>query len=345
MQADMHYYGTYCLARAAGFNRNAATELAFAAQMVDDCPELTLAAAKDAGMLIHHATSHHPVSGENLDVADQRRVWVPFHFLPGGQGTSLEEKLVCQMDSPVAQTLLESTMVCADKPWAAAAAGVTAHIYADTFSHHGFSGICSIGNDVEPKSIKLSVHNQNILAYITSKANAFWQKQAALLAQEISHLGHGSVATYPDRPYLRWSFRYQHGKQNATTQQRDNQADFLLACEKLFAFFKAYLAKAADSLKDSHSLTFDDIKSVIRTILAFEGELNQRSQQWIQAAKKGVFTGQSDAIPAYDPDYHFDSPAILHDTRLLHFCAAAAHHKYLILETLLPARGISVLRP
>ena len=108
---------------------------------------------------------------------------------------------------------------------------------------------------------------------------------------------------------------------------------------------QGFLAKADDSLKENQTITFDKIKNPISTILACEGELAERSQQWIQAAKSGVFTGQSDVIPAYDPDYHFDSPAIWHDTRLLHFCAAAAHHRYLILETLLPAQGISVLRP
>ncbi|NQT09546.1 MAG: hypothetical protein HQ573_00015 [Desulfobacteraceae bacterium] len=36
MQIDMHYYGTYAMARAAGITRNAAKVIATAAQFVDD---------------------------------------------------------------------------------------------------------------------------------------------------------------------------------------------------------------------------------------------------------------------------------------------------------------------
>ena len=36
MQLDMHYYGTYAMARAAGINSNASATIATAAQFVDD---------------------------------------------------------------------------------------------------------------------------------------------------------------------------------------------------------------------------------------------------------------------------------------------------------------------
>lgn len=36
MQTDMHYYGTYFLARAAGLNATAALSIAIAAEYVDD---------------------------------------------------------------------------------------------------------------------------------------------------------------------------------------------------------------------------------------------------------------------------------------------------------------------
>lgn len=37
MQTDMHYYGTYAMARAAGLNQDTCRKIAYSAQFVDDC--------------------------------------------------------------------------------------------------------------------------------------------------------------------------------------------------------------------------------------------------------------------------------------------------------------------
>ena len=96
MQIDMHYYGTYVLARTAGFNTRAARVIASASQYVDESigPKRDCY-LQDGSYMRRVVTGHHFSSTKNLVPEDQRFVWVPFHFLPGGRGNTFSEKLIC----------------------------------------------------------------------------------------------------------------------------------------------------------------------------------------------------------------------------------------------------------
>ena len=82
---DFHYYGTYTAARLAGFDRDDATIIAHSAQYVDDStrdrildPEELSRLSTGTNISFHGERSDH----EPADI-ELRRVWVPFHFLPG----------------------------------------------------------------------------------------------------------------------------------------------------------------------------------------------------------------------------------------------------------------------
>ena len=145
MQIDMHYYGTYAMARAAGITRDAAKIIATAAQFVDDNASKESIEFRDGGRLDAEATAHHSVDRKNIDLEDQRKIWVPFHFLPGNSGRTYSERLVCQKgnESEIAQKMIAHSLSLADRPYALPLMGITAHVLADTFSHYGFSGISS----------------------------------------------------------------------------------------------------------------------------------------------------------------------------------------------------------
>ena len=68
----------------------------------------------DGGMLFGIATAHSEKTAfENAlfkEFLEQRLVWVPFHFLPGDKGDTLERKLVCQMDSPIAREMVANNL-------------------------------------------------------------------------------------------------------------------------------------------------------------------------------------------------------------------------------------------
>ena len=101
MQEDMHYYGTYALARAAGLAVPNAATIAYAAQYVDDSTAIDSDAHEDGGMFVTTATAHTNTEAMHNAAADhieQRKVWVPFHFFPGGEGATFSERLICRKE-------------------------------------------------------------------------------------------------------------------------------------------------------------------------------------------------------------------------------------------------------
>ena len=59
MQTDMHYYGTYAIARLAGFDVTEAKTIAYAAQYVDDSTSNDSDEHSDGGLIYGIATAHH----------------------------------------------------------------------------------------------------------------------------------------------------------------------------------------------------------------------------------------------------------------------------------------------
>ncbi|GBG16035.1 homoserine O-acetyltransferase [Novimethylophilus kurashikiensis] len=351
MQTDMHYYGTYCMARAAGLNDNTAQSIATAAEYVDDCSDITAAELSDGVMLKSRATAHHPIDGDNLDPLSQREIWVPFHFLPGNEGDSHEERLVCRKNSALAREMVSHHLDCAEMPYGVELMGITAHVYADTFSHYGFSGISSDTNRVEGKTIKLHVEDETILKYIRDKFDAFKEKYAQSHIADLVGLGHGSVGTYPDRPYLTWEFLYEISGQHSGS--RHNSATFLEACEELHKMFKAY-AEKVPGLKDAGGgRSFESIKDTVGKVLTIEGTLDQRCEAWQSAAVSDALFDNPDKapIPSYNSTWFtedqvrladFDSNTV-NSATFYSFLMAAKFHRDYVLDELLPKYNLPVI--
>src|SRR4029079_5571182 len=124
----MHYYGTYALARAEGIRADVAEVIATASQYVDDSTAHRAIPPPAGAVFKIEVTSHHPTDlPANDDDGDQRRVWVPFHFFPGGEGSELTDKLICVKDSALAREMVSHHLGCAERPWAVELIGITAH--------------------------------------------------------------------------------------------------------------------------------------------------------------------------------------------------------------------------
>ena len=170
MQIDMHYYGTYAIARAAGLKPKDAQVIAYSAQFVDDSTHFDSELHDDGGMLYGIATAHHwPESGKNhllhkikeiithrkIGNVEQRRVWVPFHFYPGNQGDTFSKKLICQKNSQLVNEMFENHIEQTKKiPYILQLIGIASHVYMDTFSHYGFLGKSSRENKVKSDSFR-----------------------------------------------------------------------------------------------------------------------------------------------------------------------------------------------
>ncbi len=364
MQKDMHYDGVYCLARAAGLNEEAAGVIAWSSQYVDNCPADSVE-FEDAGAVYGVATAHHPIHYNNtiFGKENQRQVWVPFHFLPGNEGGGFTERLKCRMNSPIAQEMRDETLEAAarahddEDDYSIHRVGVAAHVYADTFSHYGFSGVSSRGNYIVHQSIDLRPARQEtksglwgVIDSFMERADVFVENIKATSAEMFSGaLGHGAAATCPDMPYLVWSFEYEHPERYASGE-RNNTQTFLEACRELHAMFSR-LGELREDVQDSAPVSFENFDGAIRDIFANEGDEQERAKQWQEAARSGILTGYGFEIPRYQEDLWAedltsfrrtaDSRAIL-SSNAYRFYRAASDHRQYVLRTLLPRHGLVV---
>jgi hypothetical protein len=90
MQIDMHFYGVYALARAAGMSDAIARKIAYASQFVDDAIDDDCIILDDNRAIVPTMTSHKPIDYQNALAGDQWKVWIPFHFLPGYKGKKIK---------------------------------------------------------------------------------------------------------------------------------------------------------------------------------------------------------------------------------------------------------------
>ena len=357
----MHYYGTYAMARAAGLKKGVCKTIATASQFVDDNAAKLNIEFQDGGRIDAEASAHH-VSDiiSNRDPEDQRQVWVPFHFLPGNRGNSFSERLVCRENSKIGQALVDHHLAHATRPAGVCLMGVTAHVYADTFSHFGFSGVGSRYNKVDNDSFVFDAGvDPDIVDYIKVKEREFFRRHGkagglianikSWLAETISGaLGHGAVATYPDRPYLKWSFEYEYPRKQRVS--RDNPKHFLKGCEALHAMFVQFgNANAVHSAGDG--VAFSSIKDSVRAILAYQAKKEDRVKKWRAEARQGHLGSESFQIPLYKPEDWMRQSAALNSsenstdalkTNLYRFYQAASIHRQFVLRELLPDNRLVV---
>lgn len=145
MDLDYHYSAMYVLSRWAKFGSANSQIIATSCQLVDDnFDENPLSDAGEDEELARGVTvrySSQNVVG-NVTGKGNKEIWIPFHFLPGLEGETEEEKLTCRKNSPLAQKLadriLETTLDNSDFGFRI---GIGLHAYADTWAYQGFSGL------------------------------------------------------------------------------------------------------------------------------------------------------------------------------------------------------------
>jgi hypothetical protein len=357
MQIDMHYYGTYCLARAAGIKKESAYIIAYTAQFVDDNIAAHVNEHDDGSKIFSVPTAHHAGNIKNRKPEDQRLIWVPFHFIPGNDGDTFTERLVCQKDSAIAQEMVAHNITHGHKPFGLELLGITAHVYADTFAHYGFSGVSSRENRIVGNTIKL-VQDQGVVESIMGKTFANWISNHGKLLTNIrsaisglaeaysGSLGHGGVSLYPDLPFLQWEFTYENG----VVSTHDNQATYLECAEKLYNMFAEY-AKAWPDHAGLTTVPFSLIKNKLIWIYAQESNTDDRVDIWQAASTDGDF-GVSEIIPLYDKDYwnnqsedleDLDEGADAIELEMYKFYCAASYHSHYVLRELLPSHGLLVI--
>lgn len=352
MQKDMHYFCTFAMARAAGIPVEDANTIAYASQFVDDSTRYDSEAHQDGGLLFGITTAHSPFEalvrspGDHLSkLEDQRKVWVPFHFFPGGVGDTFYERIICVKDGELANEMFKNNLsVALAKDYGLELLGITAHVYADTFSHYGFSGMSSLFNKVDQDSLgekSDSIKNKDSMV---SQAVEFVKDYVIGEGAEkfTAALGHGPVSDFPDRPYAEWNFSYEiECPSRDLVSSRKNYETFQEYCKNVHSYFSQF----ADTHYGAKCLiTFDEMRAELEGLLRFEGELDEREAYW----KASDLTA---GIVGYDPkEWENDKKEFANGmtsrdgiaTHIYKFHQAAAYHRYHVLKDMLPAHGIAV---
>lgn len=344
MQQDMHYYGTYVLACAAGIPAADAQTIAFSAQWVDDQDFTETTEFDDGAAIAATATAHHPVdAGLRAEFFrragsfdDARQVWVPFHFLPGNEGETFQQRLVCKKNSKTAHEMLTYHLGSARDDFGLHLAGIAAHVFSDTFAHYGFLGIRSSLNDVDAGTLEFDNISPSVRNYFLDQKERF--KRHVI---DTPLLGHGGVATNPDRPYLKWRFKYADGRDSGL---RDNPATFWEACQELYAFFRKF-SQAKYESSNLKVVPLDEISGEIQRILSLHLPEEERSQAWISSLEqRGLssiplckeYFAKDWGIPKVDGADH------LLRSNFYKFHQAADYHRSYVLRVLLPKVGLVV---
>ncbi|RZB29821.1 MAG: hypothetical protein SRB1_02101 [Desulfobacteraceae bacterium Eth-SRB1] len=366
MQIDIHYYATYAMARLAGIRPDAAKTIATASQYVDDAIEENIQHHENGSKLVPIVTAHSLREIiDNRDVNDQPFVWLPFHFFPGNEGTDFTERLICRKDSPLINELIDHYLDLHDRPFALELIGLAAHVYADTFSHAGFSGVSSRRNKVDAGSITPGNATAPTATYLERKMGSFFSKfglegglwtniRRTIISDTAETasgaLGHGAVATLPDLPYLEWSFEYE---QSSEISERNNPRAFLEACEKLHKLFQRFASRGTAHDDGTSGVNFGTVEERVKDILSFQNGKTERSEKWRTAftnGQLGIKPGEE--IPPYDhapwdkQRDHFpamDKPEKIAASNVYHFYQAASLHRHYILRELMPKHELVVV--
>ena len=355
MQTDMHFYGTYTLARMAGFPPEDALTIATAAQFVDNAIAAEPISLAGRSYLLPVVSAHEMLElRENFDRMDQWRVWVPFHFLPGGRGNTVDHKLICLWGEPgntaadaVIRLALEAG--AARRSYALHLLGIVTHVIQDTYAHYGFSGIAHEYNLVDQESLT-PLNAEGMRRYLADTFSTFIQRIGASFA-EVSLLGHGGAGTYPDRPYLLWTLRHEQPSgldDPSLVQPRDNQATYFRACTRLNAIYKAYLAGKTTLPEEGHLPFRPASEREIKAILAEEGTGEERSRRWVRGIESGLLfqpdtadIGLEYSTRNWDVEAMTGTPLAV-TTPAYQFNRAARHYLEAMHDDILPSMDILV---
>lgn len=352
MQTDFHHGATYALARIAGFPRPEAEIIAYSAQYVDDATNAGLVRFQNGALYERLATAHRMLDYRNFRELANHRVWVPFHFLPGNRGLgpgedprgTFADKLVCTPDSPVARDMISAVIGGRQEPYALHRLGIALHVYADTWAHQGFSGISHAHNEV-----------RDVRGPDGKTDHSLVERLKGSFIGEALPLGHGPALSYPDRPWLVWSYTNGLGRR----VERDNPAIYLDAADHMLQALRRY--RAGDPRAQAEGLTGSDRDAFVALIAQCrDPDERVRHAAWLSAIGDGTFSFGADPGVTYtakglgswkyqalstaaevddDQDTYPFQPAFL-TSHWKHFHDAAQVHRLHLLTSILPRYGV-----
>lgn len=257
MQRDFHYYCVAFLARAAGFSKGDALTLAYASQYVDNATE---SEPLRVGKMIFDPVRTAHIGLESYNWGVQKRIYIPFHFLPPKPIQSHRDSFIVSPDPAFAHLLIDEAKKENNKQLRLCRVGIALHAYADSWSHQGFSGRDNRENDVEKiRHYKNGTPKRLILENI--------------FLDFLPEIGHAEAGCFPDFSYLKWDYI------NASREKvvRDNTGDFHKAAKKIYDILCG-LPEATNPPRQPWRIISDDIRTLLEDTTE---NIDDRCDNWI----------------------------------------------------------------
>ncbi|MBL8250202.1 MAG: hypothetical protein JNK31_00880 [Candidatus Competibacter sp.] len=368
MQIDFHHGVTYVCARLAGFAAAEAEIVAHAAQYVDDATEAGEIWFDNGMIYARIASAHKLLDYRNMRDLANHRVWLPFHFLPGNRGEpapaeppvygSAEDFLsrcVCLPNSHPAREMMRVAIERQDRPYALHRLGIAAHVFVDTWAHQGFVGYEHRLNRASAVRAENDHHHRRSF---DERAKHFFGLRGVRMLALVWPVGHGATLSYPDRPYLRWSYTNGLGQRI----ERNNPRDFLEAAGEAYQYFCRYrLWPEQGSAVFQTVYPFPESWRRIGPYLAAinDEDEHRRHRKWLDLIAEGVFGFQEniryiekgmgswkhlalktveDIADSRRSPLPYPEPFLDSHWRLFHDALQA--HRFYVLHELLPRYGL-----
>ncbi len=370
MQIDFHHAVTYACARLAGFPAEEAEVIAHSAQYVDDATAQGEVWFDNGMIFARIASAHKLLDYKNTDELGNHRVWLPFHFLPGNNHEpplqaipaydegEFMRRCICRPNSKPAQEMMHAVVKRQDRPYAMHRLGIAAHVFMDTWAHQGFVGYQHQVNVATEIKADDAHHERGIVDRLKDFLKTDWDQTKSDFVDKALPLGHGSVLSYPDRPYLRWSYTNGLGEEVI----RDNPKDFLDAARQVYQHFcryRNYLAEGDKVFVTEYEYPpqFDVIAKYIELIN--DEDAATRHQRWLEVIGSGElgFKGTPNYVEKGDGSWKHQAlgtvedvadtseaplpyPAAFLNSHWKLFHDALQAHRFYVLRELLPKYGI-----
>lgn len=312
MKRDSHYYATLAFCRACGFNKESAHLVAYASQFVDDAKINTIFFNKKSNhpslehdyierrpALFNMATCHSYFRIDTFNYESMVYNTSAFHFVPGCKGESFTKKLRCKEKSPVIIDILDEAILEDDL----IKLGIVLHVYVDTFSHQGFSGILSKVNAIRDCEAKKNEFLDPLDRFL-KLFKFFTQKRYDMYLDRIlPAYGHAQAVNLPDLPYMEWSYKYDDSEEFHGSYKHvmvNNKDRYWRAFTDVKAYLENYLVKH-QHYRDQN-VFFQNFEILFDTLLQ-EGSDRAREKNWINLfIREGLFNKEDNDLMVYEED-------------------------------------------
>ncbi|WP_131009589.1 DUF6765 family protein, partial [Clostridioides difficile] len=325
MNLDFHYYGTYLAAKIAGYNDSDAETIAYAAQYVDESSKsmilddvnFTLPTIQTNLELGKYYTDFTSWGYKwNLDSLNEiKKVWIPFHFLPGNLNNQFEYKgvkeskgltinwkfkdgdnqkfrLMCLPNSETVSAIINDIIhFHSTEEYKLQFIGMRMHVLADTWAHMYFIGKPEwYINDVKEFIAEESKYTEETkLTKAEEYLNKSWRSVNFIGTFDVggyestSYHGHGRMGHIPDYGYL--NYRYIPNLSSTDDKvkiEKNNQDDFFKAfCQMVYAL-KCIKNGNDFSINQYDNLTENQKTEVTKVITTRKDD---QSEAWKKAIK------------------------------------------------------------